>query len=102
VGEPNPIRSDSDKEIKDKYESELMTHRNLLRVTTQKLVMEKKRRRSKDYSPEDLKKIVDRNRFKTSGKANLTKVGRMLGVNHETAKKIIDTAGLLYYAEHPL
>jgi len=46
----------------------------------------------------DLKVLIDKNRFKGTGKVNLTKLGRDLGCGKDTAKKIIINHQLSRYA----
>ena len=45
-------------------------------------------------NPDELSKIIDKNRFKT-GKPNYSAIGRELGCNHETAKRLITELRLL-------
>ena len=91
----NLIENDTDK-INEEYnklknEKRSLTIQHALANETI-LKLREKIRKGKEYTyyksrPEELQKIVDENRFKTSGKPNYSAIGRIIGKNHETVKK---------------
>jgi hypothetical protein len=77
------------KEKIQEQERSLTIQKNELRATTNKLLIYKKRRDMMSrFSPDYLKEVIERHR-KKNGTINYSAVGRELGINHETAKKII-------------
>lgn len=94
----NLIENDPEK-TNEEY-NKLMNERRLLIIqhesANKKIVeLREKIRRSKEFTyfksnPEELQKLVDENRHKTSGNPNYSAIGRIIGKDNETVKRWVE------------
>lgn len=84
-------------ESKDSTQKELDETKNILRVTTNKLIKERKKTKFKlaHHSNEEIEDSANECRFKT-GRLNLTKLGNIYGVDPDTVKNEIKRRDLTY------
>lgn len=78
-------------------QSELDGTNNQLR-NAHALIKRNKLKQDVSFSEEELKALIDRHRFPTSDKVNLTKLGKELGCYRDTAKRILFNHNLGRYA----